>query len=84
MSYAQKLKSITERQQKLNAEKNKLLEQRKKEVANLVERYGLLHFSDEVLSEIFQKAKAESIPKPESVSNWESEGGNPSPDPTVT
>jgi hypothetical protein len=84
MGYADKLSAIAEKKKKLLAEETKLMELRRKEVAALAERFGLLQLPDEVLSEIFQQATKKSIAKPEPVSSWESEGGNPSPDPTVT
>ena len=44
-----KLSLINQKQEKLLLEKSKLIDKRKKEIANLAERCGLLTFSDEIL-----------------------------------
>ncbi len=69
-----KLSQINQKQEKLLLEKSKLIDKRKKEIANLAERCGLLIFSDEILSGLFLDAEKSISNKDNRVKEWQLSG----------
>ncbi len=69
-----KLSLINQKQEKLLLEKSKLIDKRKKEIANLAERCGLLTFSDEILSGLFLDAEKLISNKDNRIKEWQLQG----------
>ena len=64
--YAKKLKAFQDKRQQLTIAYNKLIEKRKKEIADLAEKFNLLTIDDKTLSKCFanlQELPHESPPK---------------------
>ncbi len=69
-----KLSLITQKQEKLLLEKSKLIDKRKKDIANLVERCGLLTISDEILTGLFLDCEKAIKVKDNRVKEWQLQG----------
>jgi hypothetical protein len=74
MAYLQKLSSIREKKQKLLAQETKLIEKRKKEIANLAEKFELLTMSDTIIVGVFSEAQSAIKDKSDKVKLWEQSG----------
>lgn len=68
--YSNKLAAIKQKQEKLLQEESKLLDKRKKDVANLIERCGLLTTSDEILAGLFIDCENAIKVKDHRVKEW--------------
>lgn len=69
-----KLSQISQKQEKLLLEKSKLIDKRKKDIANLVERCGLLTISDEILTGLFLDCEKAMKVKDNRVKEWQIHG----------
>lgn len=73
--YALKLAALSEKEKKLVEEKNKILEKRKKEIAELAEKTGLLLVSNELLAGAFAEIAKFITANDSRVKQWEEHGG---------
>ena len=72
--YSSKLAAIAAKKQKLIQEEFKLIEKRKKEIANFAERLELLTVSDEFLTGLFLEAAKAIKTNHARIKEWEDEG----------
>lgn len=72
--YASKLSSISLKRQKLLEEEQRLIDKRKKEIANLAERCNLLVTSDEILVGAFNDISGAIKSKDNRAKEWQTNG----------
>jgi hypothetical protein len=72
--YSSKLAAIAAKKQKLLQEETKLIEKRKKEIANSAERLGLLTVSDELITGLFLEAANAIKENQNRIKEWEAQG----------
>lgn len=72
--YADKLALIAERKQKLHDEEIKLIEKRKKEIADLAEKHHALMANDTVLVGLFTELNDALKNKTDRLKEWETAG----------
>jgi hypothetical protein len=72
--YSSKLAAIAAKKEKLLKEENKLIERRKKEIANSAERLGLLTASDELITGLFLEAVNAIKENQNRIKEWETQG----------
>jgi hypothetical protein len=65
---------IAPKKQKLIEEEKKLVEKRKKEIANFLERFNLLTTADDILVGLFSEAEKSIHSKDSRMKEWESIG----------
>lgn len=73
--YANKLSALAEQEQKLLEKKAKLIEKRKSEIADLIEKCGLLIASDETLAGAFFEIEQAIKSNNDRIKEWEKMGG---------
>jgi hypothetical protein len=72
--YSDKLAAIKQKQEKLHQEESKLIERRKKDIANLAERCGVLIASDETLAGLFIEYENALKVKDIKIKEWQLNG----------